>query len=265
MEAAAPLIAVEIEQGLLGAILCDSSVLDRIDGEVVVDDFGEAMHRRLFGSFVEAHEAGRRIDLRLAIAALGQDASAQLTPEFTAAQYVARLAAESTGTILASDYARTIREMADKRRSVEIVDRFKAAISGSRSITDLAVEAIEDFDAIVSMRAAPHQSAVDIFTAAERLVAKMTERMQNPGAITGITTGFSDLDAKTGGYQRGELSIVAGRPGMGKSALGVSGCRQATAAGHHVHLPWKVQPMPWQRGHLQMRYTTTAIRLPISM
>jgi replicative DNA helicase len=64
----------------------------------------------------------------------------------------------------------------------------------------------------------------------------MTARMQNPGVLSGISTGLTTLDAKTGGYQRGELTIVAGRPGMGKSGFGISSARQSGAAVHYFSL-----------------------------
>jgi replicative DNA helicase len=236
MEAGAPFIAVEIEQALLGAILHDPNVLDRIDGQLVADDFGEQLHRRLFEGFAEAHQAGRHIDLRLAIASLGPDAATQLTTEVTAAQYVARLASEAIGTQNAKTYAHSIRQAADKRRLLDVADRIKASATSARSAGDLAEEAIEDLDAIVSMQTASHLAAVDVGAAAERLVESMTVRMQNPGALTGISTGLPDLDAKTGGYHRGELTIVAGRPGMGKSAFGVSSSRQSAAQVHYFSL-----------------------------
>jgi replicative DNA helicase len=236
MDAGAPLIAIEIEQALLGAILCDASVLDRIDGQLVADDFSEARHRRLFEIFVDAHQAGHRIDPRLTIAALGPAATTQITSELTAAQYVARLAAEAVDTKSAKSYAHSIREVADRRRLLELADRIKVSATSARPVSDLAVEAIEDLDAIASMQTASHLSAVDVGAAAERLVESMTVRMQNPGALTGISTGLADLDAKTGGYHRGELTILAGRPGMGKSAFGVSSSRQSAAQVHYFSL-----------------------------
>jgi replicative DNA helicase len=150
MQASAPLNAVDLEGALLGAILHDVDVLDRIDGELVAADFGEALHGRLFESFAAAHQAGRRIDVRLAIAALGENANAQITPELTAGQYVARLAAEATGTLLAKDYARTIRETAKKRRLGDIADRIKLGVTSARAADDVAIEAIEELDAIAS-------------------------------------------------------------------------------------------------------------------
>jgi replicative DNA helicase len=232
MTADASLIPLDLEQALLGAILIDPDVLERVDGQVVAADFGEPVHQRLFERFLAARAAGQRIDLRLARTALGQDAGFQITPDLNVGQYIARLAAEATGTLHAKDYASTIREFAGKRRLLEIADRIKAVALGARQVTEVAIEAIEDLDVIAAARSAPHLARVNIGDAAEQFVEDMAARMQSPGSLAGVTTGFSDLDARTGGFQRGELIILAGRPGMGKSALAVSSARQSAAAGH---------------------------------
>src|SRR5262249_27691844 len=104
--------------------------------------------------------------------------------------------------------------------------------ASARQVTDIAVEAIEDLDVIAASRSAPHLARVSIGDAAEQFVEDMAARMQNPGSLVGVTTGFSDLNARTGGLQRGELIILPGRPGMGKSALAISSARQAGMAGH---------------------------------
>jgi replicative DNA helicase len=226
------LVPIEIEAALLGAILIDPAVLDVVDRKVVPADFGDAIHQRLFESFVSAHSAGYRIDLRLAQLALGTDGSVLIRPDLTVNQYIARLMTEATGKWCAADYARIIRDRADRRRLMEVADRIKAVAAGAQPVTDIAVEAIEDLDAIAASRSAPHMARVSIGDAAEQFVENMAFRMQNPGSLTGMTTGFSDLDAKTLGFQRGELAILAGRPGLGKSALAVSSARQSAAAGH---------------------------------
>jgi replicative DNA helicase len=228
--------SIGVEQALLGAILLDHGVLDVIDGKVAPNDFSEAIHRRLYENFTTAHAEGRRLDVRLAAMALGPDGAIAITPELNANQYIARLAAEAIGTRQAADYARTIRDLADKRRLVEVANRIVAVAPGAQPVTDIAVEAIEDLDAIATSRSGSHIARVSIGDATEQLVEQMTLRMQSPGSLTGITTGLSDLDAKTGGLQRGELSILAGRPGMGKSALAVSCARRSGAAGNEVIL-----------------------------
>jgi replicative DNA helicase len=209
-----PLISIEIEQALLGAVLLDSGILDIVDGKVIS---GDPIHQRLFESFVTAHSAGCRIDPRLAQLALGTDGSVLITPELTFNQYVARLAGEAIGTRHAADYARTIRDLADRRRLLEVADRIKAVAAGSQPVTDIAVEAIENLDAVSASRSSPHVARVSMGTAAEQFVDDMTVAIQNPGRITGTTTGLTDLDAKTGGFRRGELVIIGGRPGWARA------------------------------------------------
>jgi hypothetical protein len=150
MQASAPLNAVDLECALLGAILHNGDVFDLIDGELVAEDFGDLLHARLFEGFRSARQAGRRIDVRLAVAALGENARTQITTELTAGQYVARLAAEATGTLLARDYARAIRETADKRRLEHIAEMIKSGAATSRSVSELATEAIEALNTVTS-------------------------------------------------------------------------------------------------------------------
>jgi replicative DNA helicase len=230
---AASLISIECEQALLGAILTDQGALDIIDGKVVATDFGEAIHQRLYQNFVAAHAAGHRIDLRLARLALGEDADFAITSECSASQYIARLAAEATGTQQAADYARIIHDLAAKRRLIEVADRIKATAAAG-TVMDIAVEAIELLDEIAVSRSGSHVARVSIGEAAEQVVERMTERMQNPGTLTGITTGLDDLDAKTGGFQRGELAVLAARPSIGKSALAITCARLASTVSHNV-------------------------------
>jgi replicative DNA helicase len=228
------LVPIEIEAALLGAILNDPGALDVVDRLVEPADFGDAVHRRLYETFHEAHAAGQRIDIRLAQFALGADGSVAITTDCNVNQYVARLAAAAIGTRQAPDYARVVRDQGDRRRLVDAADRIKAFAAGARPVTDIAIEAIEDLDAIAASRNAPHMARVSIGDAAEQVVERMTERMQNPGTLTGITTGLDDLDAKTGAFQRGELAILAGRPGMGKSALALTCARLSSTVGHEV-------------------------------
>jgi replicative DNA helicase len=67
-------------------------------------------------------------------------------------------------------------------------------------------------------------------------IDRMVAAIQDPGNLPGITTGFRDLDERTGGFQRGEFVVLAGRPGMGKSALAITMARLIAQAGHNVLL-----------------------------
>jgi replicative DNA helicase len=219
---AASLFNVEIEQELLGAILNHGgAVIDAIDPIISVADFHEPVHRTLYASFVDAHAKGRGIALTLAIAALGADAGVELLEGVTVGQYVARVAASATTPGRAIDYAKLIREFAQRREIVGVMDAIQGGIAANLAPAEIAGAGIDALDGIVSANTSATASCMDLGEAAYVAVEKAIEARQNPGKITGISTGLADIDAKTSGLQRGELLILAGRPGMGKSALGV--------------------------------------------
>jgi len=179
----------------------------------------------------EAMATGRRVDPKLLSVSLGRDAQTKLGESgATVGEYIARLAAEATTIINAPDYARVIRDLADQKR-----------ISGiGSSLVDiaptdperLAEHAIDRLDAILATRAKSNTPAVSMAQAATSAVDAAALAYQADGKITGITWGVSALDRKTLGLQRGELTILAGRPGMGKTALGICVARKAAEAEH---------------------------------
>ena len=197
-------------------------------------DFFEPIHANLFDRMQNMHAAGQRIDIGLAVAALGSDASLEIPGGLTFGQYVARLAAAATTIINAPDYARTIRDLHDRRSLLAIADALAVNASHDAAPLDAATAAIDQLDEIVSSRTATAASIMDIGEAAHRSLERMTVAMQNPGKIAGLTTGLSDLDSKLGGAQRGDLIVLAGRPGMGKSALATCIARAMAEASHPV-------------------------------
>src|SRR3954469_18299426 len=92
-------------------------------------------------------------------------------------------------------------------------------LCGRYGPADLATFGIDELDAIASTQPGKRKAQFSIVAAADHAIERMQWGMQNPGKLSGISWGLSDLDAKTGGLQRGELIVMAGRPGMGKSGL----------------------------------------------
>lgn len=227
--------SIEAEQCLLGAVLMNQSVFDVLDRKhrIVPADFFEPLHAHLFERLQDLHSAGQRIDIGLTVAALGSDASLEIPGGLTIGQYVARLAAGATTIINAPDYARTILDLHDRRSLLAVADAL--AISASHvAPLDAATAAINQLDEIASSRSATAAASMDIGEAAHRSMERLTVAMQNPGKIAGLTTGLSDLDAKLGGAQRGDLIVLAGRPGMGKSAIAACIARAMAEASHPV-------------------------------
>jgi replicative DNA helicase len=225
------LFNIEIEQELLGAILnLGGSVLDAVDSIIASTDFYEHVHQTLFARFSEAHARGRAINLSLAIGALGSDASLPLIKDVTVGQYIARLAASATVTSRAADYAKVVFELAQRRKIVAVLDLIQAGIAANHDSAEIAGIGIDALDEIASAQCSTATSRMDIGEAAQIAVERMQIALQNPGKLSGISTGLSDLDEKIGGLHRGELTILAGRPGMGKSAVGISICRSIAEA-----------------------------------
>lgn len=230
-----PLFSIEAEQGLLGAILnSNGAALDAVDDIVTANDFGEFVHRALFDQFAKARETGRAINLPLAVAALGPEAKAPLTGTMTVGQYIARLAAEATTIINAPDFAKVIREFSDRRKVSEIIDALAAGVASSQHPGELAVTGIEMLDAIAASQFGERRTRYSLAAGTAQAIDLMTVALQNPGKLSGITTGMRDIDTKTGGLRRGSLVILAGRPGMGKTALAISSARQSAEAGNNV-------------------------------
>ena len=114
---------LEIEQSLIGAVLVNFEAMRFVDGIVRQEDFYERIHQEIWRILVDLYVAGKKADLRLVVAALGDIAEVNLLRGFgqlTAGQYVARLAAEATSVIMAADYAQTVRDLADQRRIADV-------------------------------------------------------------------------------------------------------------------------------------------------
>jgi replicative DNA helicase len=228
-----PLASVESEQALLGAILIHPDVIDSVEPIVVASDFWEPVHRDLFAKFLETRNDGYSITPRIVNATLGL-LGAQSICGIPVKTYVSRLAAASAYPSEAPELARAIRDLAQRRALISIAEHVGCMIENDVTVLDIAGAAIEALDEIIASRSATHTQSVWIGEAAIGSIDRMVTAIQNPGNLPGITTGFRDLDERTGGFQRGEFVVLAGRPGMGKSALAITMARLMAQAGHNV-------------------------------
>ena len=228
-----PLANMEAEQGLLGAILVNPDALARVESIVTANDFAETIHKDLFARLVEARDGGQSINIKLAISALGHFGTQGICG-MTVNAYAARLAAEATTIINAPDYARTVRDLADRRRMLDTAGTIQSLIAADAPTIDTANNAIELLDGIVSNRMDASAKSVMLGDAAVSSIERMQTAMANPGQLTGLASGLNSLDDRTGGFQRGEFIVLAGRPGMGKSALAVTVARLMAGAGLNI-------------------------------
>jgi replicative DNA helicase len=209
---------IEAEQSVLGAILVNNDAFYRVSDFLEPKHFFEPIHQTIFetaSSLIRAGKIATPVTLKTFLPAdtdLGG---------MTVGQYLARLAAEATTIINAHDYGRTIYELALRRDLIGIgTDMVNVAFDAP---VDFAPRAqIEDAERRLYELAESgrydggFQRFAQALTTAVDMAAKAFQR---DGKLSGIATGLRDLDVKMGGLQPSDLVIVAGRPGMGKTAL----------------------------------------------
>ncbi|NEW99303.1 replicative DNA helicase [Rhodopseudomonas sp. BR0G17] len=209
---------IEAEQALLGAILVNNDAFYRVSDFLEPKHFFEPIHQTIFetaASIIRAGKIATPVTLKTFLAAdldLGG---------LTVAQYLARLAAEATTIINAQDYGRTIYELSLRRDLIGIgTDMVNVAFDAP---VDFAPKnQIEDAERRLYELAESgrydggFQKFSQALTTAVDMAAKAFQR---DGKLSGISTGLRDLDTRMGGLQHSDLIVLAGRPGMGKTAL----------------------------------------------
>ncbi len=208
---------VEIEQALLGAMLIENDS-HRVAGDhLTPDDFYEPLHREIFEVAGHLIEAGHRVDAR-SLAPFFVD-YALVSPQLTVAQYLGRLAANAVTLSGVKDYAITVRGLADRRRMLAHARATTdAALDTSVSHND-AMAAVEQSAFELGDRRDARQPVQHIAVGIDAAMRHAADVHKRGAGVVGVATGFVDLDTKLGGLAPGNLVILAGRPGMGKTAL----------------------------------------------
>ena len=208
---------IEAEQALLGAILVNNDAFYRVSDFLDPEHFSEELHRRIFEiaqSLIRAGKLATPITLKtfLGDADLGG---------MTVSQYLARLAAEATSVINADAYGRTIYDLAMRRQLISIGEDM-VNVAYDSPVDDSPRKQIEETERKLYELAEKgrYEGGFQSFSDALKSAVDMAaEAFKRDRKLSGIATGLSDLDRMMGGLQSSDLVIVAGRPGMGKTAL----------------------------------------------
>ena len=208
---------VDAEQALLGAILINNDAFDRVSDFLRADHFVEEIHRRIFeiaGSMIRAGKLATPITLKTF---LGEhDVGGVSVP-----QYLARLATEATTVINAYDYGRNIYDLAMRRELISIGEDV-VNVAYDAPVDSSPRDQIEEAERRLYQIAETgrYDGGFQRFSDALKIAVDMAARAyEREGSLSGIATGLSDLDRYMGGLQASDLVILAGRPGMGKTAL----------------------------------------------
>jgi replicative DNA helicase len=231
---------IEAEQALLGAILVNNEAFYRVSDFLEPKHFFEPIHQRIFelaGSLIRAGKIATPVTLKTFLPADFDVAG------LTINQYLARLAAEATTIINAEDYARTVYDLSIRRDLITIgEDMVNLAYDSPVDATPSAHIEEAERKLYEIAETGRYDSGFQRFAQALTTAVDMAARAyQRDGNLSGLATGLTDLDSKMGGLQPSDLVILAGRPGMGKTAL-------ATNVAYNVAKAWAGEIRP--DGHM---------------
>ncbi|GAB4273608.1 MAG: replicative DNA helicase [Deferrisomatales bacterium] len=207
--------SLEAESGVLGAILLNNDALPYVTEVLDRDDFYRSGHRILYDAILDLAERGAPIDLLTVTEALRQK---NLLEKAGGAAYVAALTASVPSVANAQHYAQIVRERAVLRKliwvSTEIASEGYDAHTEVEEYLDKAEKAIFE---VTARKVRP--SFVRVKDILRDAFTKIEELYERKDLVTGVPTGYHDLDQLTAGLQPSDLIIIAGRPGMGKTSF----------------------------------------------
>ena len=209
---------IEAEQSVLGSLLIDPDAVSRIGAMLKAHDFYRESHRAIYDAVLNLHEHNEVVDFITVSDELSRRGELE---EAGGASYLTYLINAVPTSIHAEFYSHIVERTATLRRLIE----------AATQISSLAYEEAEDVDDVldraeqVLFGVSQRRLARDLIPI-DQWVGDYFERMeylsQHQGEPVGVPTGFADLDKLLGGFQRSDLLILAGRPGMGKTSLALS-------------------------------------------
>ena len=224
--------STEAEQSLLGGLMLDQRAWDQVADVISADDFYRHDHRLIFetiGTLAERDQPADAVTVSEQLEREGELAAAG------GLDYLAQLVQETPSAANIRAYGKIVRQRAMLRDLIQIGGDIASSAheSEGRSVeelVDLAEQKVFDI-------ADRGQRRGQGFRPLKEIVSDSIDRLDKlsraEGDITGIPTGYTEMDEKTAGLQRGDLIVIAGRPSMGKTSLAINIAENA-AIGHQI-------------------------------
>ncbi|APC00002.1 replicative DNA helicase [Polynucleobacter asymbioticus] len=213
--------SVEAEQSLLGGLLIDNTAWDRLGGVLSEKDFYRPEHALIYKVIARLVSDNHPADVITVHEAVKSEQGGDLV----GIDYLNSLAQSTPSAANIKGYADIVRDRSILRRLIEVSDNIvnSAFVPEGRSVRTLLDEA-ESRILQIGEEGSRKADYLEIEPLLRTVVARIDELYNRQGGsdITGIATGFIDLDKQTSGLQKGDLVIVAGRPSMGKTAFALN-------------------------------------------
>jgi replicative DNA helicase len=213
-----PPFSIDAEQATLGGLLVDPDGFVKIKTSLSADDFYEPRHRMIFGAMMVLYESGKPVDLLTVSEALKDTG---MLDKVGGTGYLMDLTSASPTSANIAYYSEIVVEKSILRRVIDTGGNIaKLAYDEGAKADEVLDEAEKAIFGISSSNS--RQGFVQIKDLLSPVFNRIEEINKNKSGITGIPTGYYDLDKMTAGFQRSDLIILAARPSVGKSSLGLN-------------------------------------------
>ena len=205
----------ESERAVVGSMMMDADAIAAASEIITGEDFYQRQYGVLFDAMVELYSEGKPVDL---ITLQEKLKTRDVPAELTSVEFISGLINDVPTSINVRHYARTVAEKATLRRLIRV----------NEEIANVCYMAKEPVDDILDMTEKKvfdllQNKSADDFVPIQEVVLSVIDKIEmaakHKGTVTGIATGFYDLDYKTSGLQPSDLILIAARPSMGKTAF----------------------------------------------
>ncbi len=249
--------SLEAEASVLGGLLLDNSAFDHIADIISDADFYRHEHRLIYAAIAQLIGESKPADAVTANEYLKRQGKSEAAGGLP---YLSLLTQQVPSASNIRRYAEIVRERAVLRRLIEAGDAIASSAfnPGARPITQIVDDAESLIFKIGEEGSRMKRGFQPMQALAEALIARVQEMADNPNDITGVPTGFIDLDRMTAGFQAGDLIILAARPSMGKTALAINIAEHVAL---NEELPVAVFSMEMGAAQLAVRIVASIARI----
>lgn len=251
---------VEAEQAVLGAIMLDPAALDRVADLLAAEDFYHRSHQLIYRAILALAEEGQPFDA----VTLGERAeSAGWSETIGGSSYLVELASTTPSAANVGAYARIVHEKATLRRVIDAGARISnlGLTPDGREAMEVVAEMEQIAFSVAEAGRSAQMGVITLRESAREVFELVRQRYENPGALSGVPCGYTDLDEMLSGLNASDLIVLAGRPSMGKTSL-------AMGMAEHVALPGNrtvaVYSMEMSHEQLTQRLISSVARVEAS-
>ena len=251
--------SLEAEQSLIGGLMLDNMAWDKVGDMIAEMDFYRDDHRRIFRHISRLIEQGKPADVVTVYESLEKNNESEAAGGLA---YLGEIANSTPSAANIRRYAEIVRERAVLRKLVTVGDDISSSALNPKGKD--AKELLDKAEAAIFEIAEQGARQRTGFVSLQPLLGQVVDRIQelydknNHSDVTGVPTGFRDLDIKTSGLQPGDMVIVAGRPSMGKTAFALN---IAEHVGVETRLPVAIFSLEMPGTQLAMRLLSSVGRL----